>query len=70
MFTIACIITTAIVSVWGTAVVRVAVKNWALERAIRTSTYWQQRARQAEAILEEIAEQRYMEDHPWLGNDV
>jgi hypothetical protein len=64
IFTIACIITTAIVSVWLTAIVRIAVKNFFLERAIRTSAYWQRRARHAEAILQEIAEQR-REDHPW-----
>ena len=71
MFTIACVITTAIVSVWGTAVVRIAVKNWALERAIKTSAHWQQRARHAEALLEQIAEQhRRPEDHPWWANRV
>lgn len=56
MFTIACVITAAIVSIWLTAIVRVAVKNFAVERALKTSAYWQRRARQAEAILEEIAE--------------
>jgi hypothetical protein len=55
MFTIACVITAAIVSVWLTAIVRIAVKNWAVERALKTSAYWQRRARQAEAILEETA---------------
>ncbi len=64
MFTIACIITTAIVSIWLTAIVRIAVKNFFLERAIKTSAYWQRRARQAEAILQEIAERRN-EDRPW-----
>lgn len=67
MFTIACIITTAIVSVWLTAIVRIAVKNFFLERAIRASAYWQRRARNAEAILLQIAEQRG-EDHPWWAD--
>lgn len=67
MFTIACIITTAIVSVWVTAIVRIAVKNFFLERAIRTSAHWQRRARNAEAILQEIAEQG-SEDHPWWAD--
>jgi hypothetical protein len=67
MFTIACIITTAIVSVWITAIMRIAVKNFFLERAIRTSAYWQRRARQAEAILQEMAE-RSSQDQPWWAD--
>jgi hypothetical protein len=64
MLIVACIITTAIVSVWLTAMVRMAVKNFFVERAIKTSAYWQRRAREAEAALQEIAEQRD-DDHPW-----
>lgn len=56
MFTIACVITAVIVTVWLTAIVRIAVKNFAVERALKTSAYWQRRARRAEAILEELAE--------------
>jgi hypothetical protein len=67
MFTIACCITTAIVTVWLTAIVQMAVKNFFLEHAMRASAYWQQRARQAEAILEQMAGRRY-EDHPWWTN--
>jgi hypothetical protein len=67
MFTIACIITTAIVSVWLTAIARIAVKNFFLERAIKTSAYWQWRARRAEAALQEMAE-RHNEDRPWWSD--
>ncbi|HUC26078.1 MAG TPA: hypothetical protein VMA73_25525 [Streptosporangiaceae bacterium] len=56
MFTIACVITAVIVSVWLTATLRIAVKNFAVKRALKASTYWQQRARRAEAALEEMAE--------------
>lgn len=56
MFTIACVIATAIVSIWLTAIVRIAVKNFGMERALKVSAYWQRRAREAEAILEVAAE--------------
>jgi len=64
MFTIACIITTAIVSVWFAAIMRIAVKNFAVERAIKTSAYWQRRARRAEAALRARAE-RGNENQSW-----
>jgi hypothetical protein len=64
MFIIACIITTAIVSTWLTAVTRVAVRNFFLERAMRTSAYWQRRARLAEDAIQEFPE-RTSGDQPW-----
>jgi len=67
MFIIACIITTAIVSIWLTAIARIAVKNFFVERAIKTSAYWQSRARRAEAALEEMAGRRN-EAHPWWAD--
>jgi len=69
MLIAACIITTAIVSVWFTAIARIAVKNVFVERAIKTSAYWQRRAREAEAALREIAEQDN-NDHPWWVDSV
>jgi hypothetical protein len=51
-FTIACTITASIVSIWLTTVAHIAVKNFALERALKTSAYWQWRAREAEAAME------------------
>lgn len=64
MFIVACVMATAIVSVWLAAIVRIAVKNFAVERAMKTSAYWQRRARQAEARLQELTE-RHNEDQPW-----
>lgn len=64
MFIIACIITTAIASTWLTVVAMVAVRNLFLERAMRTSAYWQRRARLAEAAIQELPE-RASEDRPW-----
>lgn len=52
MLIIACVITTAIVSVWLTVTVTVAVKNYMLERALKRSANWQRRARRAEAVLQ------------------
>lgn len=69
MLIAACIITTAIVSVWLTAIARIAVKNLFVERAIKTSAYWQRRAREAEAALQEIAEEGN-DDHPWWVDSV
>ena len=68
MLIVACIITTAIVSVWLTAMVRIAVKNFFVERAIKNSAYWQRRAREAEAALQEIAEQQRDEERPWWAD--
>ena len=48
MFFIASLITTAVVSVWVTAVVSVAVKNQLMRRQGRQLRYWQARAMQAE----------------------
>jgi hypothetical protein len=65
MFTIACVIATAIVSLWFAAITRIAVNNFALERAMKTSAYWQRRARRAEAALREGAERRYEDQSLW-----
>lgn len=64
MFIIACIITTAIASAWLTTVTRVAVRNFFLERAMKTSAYWQRRARLAEAAMQELPERAH-EDRLW-----
>jgi hypothetical protein len=48
MLFIVCILTTAIVSVWGTAVANVAIKNQLMQRQLRQLQYWQSRAMQAE----------------------
>jgi uncharacterized membrane protein (DUF106 family) len=48
IFFIATIITTAIVSVWLTAVVSVAIKNQLMRRQQKQLHYWQARAKRAE----------------------
>jgi hypothetical protein len=45
---VACILTTAIVSIWLTAVVGVAIRNQLMQRQIRQVQYWQTRAMRAE----------------------
>jgi hypothetical protein len=57
-FTVACTITASIVSIWLTTILHIAVKNFALERALKTSAYWQRRAREAEAAVERLGEPR------------
>jgi hypothetical protein len=51
IFYFAGIITTAVVSVWITAVVGVAIKNQLVQRQVRQLRYWQDRAVQAETRL-------------------
>jgi hypothetical protein len=45
---IAALITTAIVSVWATVMVGVAIKNQLIQRQLRQLQYWQARAMRAE----------------------
>jgi hypothetical protein len=47
-FFIACLVTTAVVSIWVTAVVGVAIKNRLMQRQLRQLQYWQARAMRAE----------------------
>jgi threonine/homoserine/homoserine lactone efflux protein len=47
-FFIACVITTAVVSIWATAVVITAAKNQLMQRQHRQVQYWQDRAMRAE----------------------
>jgi hypothetical protein len=48
IFFIACLLTTAIVSIWVTTVVSTAVKNQLVQRQLRQLQYWQARAMRAE----------------------
>jgi hypothetical protein len=45
---IACMVVTAIVSVWLTTMVSVATKNQLMQRRTRQLQYWQNRAMRAE----------------------
>src|ERR1700733_10242622 len=56
IFYVASVITTAIVSVWATAVVGVAIRNQLVQRHLKQLQYWQQRAVDAEYLAQRLSQ--------------